>query len=326
MDYKKSACAPLYQYTLYLNSVRNLSSHTIEHYFRDVRLFLRYVTAKREKRSCSYLEEVSISHWDILEFKNLSREEVQDFFLWQTSVEQVSQRSRARRLASLKSFYHYLEVTYGEIPNPVQQIPSPKIKKTLPIYLLDFEVQQLLEGVSGVNYFRDYAIFLVILSGGLRVSEVVSLNLEDFKENSLRIQGKGGKERQVFLSPQASEAVSEYLEHREVLLGGMKGETAIFLSRRTKKRMAVITLQKMIQKNFDLAGFSGRKLSAHKLRHTAATHLMREGVNIRVIQEILGHESLATTEIYTHVESQDLKNAGKKSQFNLNHSSGLREF
>lgn len=315
MDYQKTECDALYQFTLYLKSVRNLSENTIENYFRDISLFLSFILLLRTNPKVEEVPPQSLAPCDLSFLKEIQREEVYQFLEWLTSVKKAKEKTRARRLSSLKSFYKYLSIREGNFPDPVALIPAPKIHKSLPVYLKEKEVQVLLENMSGENYFRNYAIFMIILSAGLRVSEVVSLDLLDFQEDSLLVQGKGGKERKVFLSPTAVNALEDYLQLRKNIKAKIGHENALFLSARQNKRLAVITVQKMIQKTFHLQGMEGRHLSAHKLRHTAATHLLREGVNLRVIQEILGHESLATTQIYTHVEADDLRQAAKRSKF-----------
>ncbi len=317
MNYQTDACIPLYHFALHLKSARNLSDHTIEHYFRDIRLFSRFILQQKTNPTAPVPTDLDISSCDETFFKSIQSADIYQFLEWLTTEKSASEKTRARRLASLKAFYKYLAIADPSFPNPVASIPAPKIKKTLPVYLKEQEVNDLLENFSSQNYFRDYAIFMVILSAGLRISEVASLNLTDFQGDSLRVQGKGGKERIVFLSPVAQEAVEEYLRHREKSFKTQPDQApdqALFLSQRRQQRMAVITLQKMMQRSFSAAGYGDRKLSAHKLRHTAATHLLKEGVNLRVIQEILGHESLSTTQIYTHVESEDLRLAAQKSK------------
>lgn len=317
MDYKQSGCEPLYQFTLYLKSVRNLSENTIENYYRDITLFLTFLLERKECTVSSELKARNLSVCDLLFLESVQREDIYEFLDWMTTIKCAKEKTRARRLSSLKAFYKYLSMEHSGFPDPVAVIPAPKISKPLPIYLKDDEVQELLENMGGQNYIRNYAIFLVILSAGLRVSEVVSLDLQDVQEDALLVKGKGGKERKVFLSPQAVQALRDYRILRQELPAQKGHENALFLSSTHNKRLAVITTQKMIYKTFQQQGMEGRHLSAHKLRHTAATHLLREGVNLRVIQEILGHESLATTQIYTHVESEDLREAANRSKFGL---------
>lgn len=321
MNYKTDGCIPLYRFTLHLKSAKNLSDNTIEHYFRDIRLFTRYVLQMKLDPYAQEVTLLDISSCDEAFFRSIKTTDVNEFFQWLTTEKSASEKTRARRLASLKAFYKYLAMAAPDFPDPVANVPTPKIKKSLPIYLNEQEVNDLLKNFSSQNYFRDYAIFMVILSGGLRVSEVAALNLSDFQEESLRVQGKGGKERIVFLSQAAKDALEEYILHRREVLQKAQEENpqhqhtdALFLSQTYKQRMAIITLQKMIQRSIDAAGYGGRKLSAHKLRHSAATHLLKEGVNLRVIQEILGHESLNTTQLYTHVESEDLRQAALQSK------------
>lgn len=317
MDYKQSGCEPLYQFTLYLKSVRNLSENTIENYFRDISLWLSFLTTQRLPSGAEPTSPQSLSCCDLDFLKSVQREEIYEFLDWMTSVKNAKEKTRARRLSSLKAFYKYLTIVHPDFPDPVALIPPPKLSKPLPIYLKDEEVKELLENMGGQNYIRNYAIFLVILSAGLRVSEVVALDLQDVQEDALLVRGKGGKERRVFLSPAAMKALQDYIILRRELPAKAGHEKALFLSALHNKRLAIISTQKMIQKTFVKQGMEGRHLSAHKLRHTAATHLLREGVNLRVIQEILGHENLSTTQLYTHVESEDLRKAAQQSKFGI---------
>ncbi len=188
----------------------------------------------------------------------------------------------------------------------MQDLDSPKIPKSLPRYLSLAESQRLLASVDSRSRERDYCILCIFLNCGLRISEIVGLNVGDLRSDHLRVRGKGNKERVVYLNDATAAAINDYLAVR-------KNEkalepNALFLSNR-RKRMTRETVHSMVKKSLLRAGLDADKYSAHKLRHTAATLMLQNGVDVRTLQELLGHEHLNTTQIYTHVDSSDLRTA-----------------
>ena len=190
--------------------------------------------------------------------------------------------------------------------NPVQDLDSPKIPKTLPRYLTLEESQRLLSAVEGKNRERDYCILCIFLNCGLRISEIVGLNVSDYRGESLRVVGKGNKERTVYLNDACRDAIDRYLEVRKLL--APPRVTAMFLSNR-RARISCDSIQVMVKKNLTKAGLDASLYSAHKLRHTAATLMLQNGVDVRTLQEVLGHENLNTTQIYTHIDNAELRTA-----------------
>ena len=190
--------------------------------------------------------------------------------------------------------------------NPVQDLDSPKIPKTLPHYLTLEESKRLLSVVDGKNKERDYCILCIFLNCGLRISELVGLNLQDDHGDSLRILGKGSKERVVYLNDACREALDRYLAVRSEI--APPRTTAMFLSNR-RTRISCDSVQVMVKKNLTRAGLDASQYSTHKLRHTAATLMLQNGVDVRTLQEVLGHEHLNTTQIYTHVDNEQLRTA-----------------
>ena len=199
--------------------------------------------------------------------------------------------------------------------NPTIGVVSPLVRQRLPSYLTEDEAFRLLDAVDGQNETRDYCILVLFLNCGMRVSEIVSLNISDLRSDSgsnfLTITGKGRKQRQVFLEDACLEALHDYLSIREQKYSPKPGhEQALFLSR-LHKRMGVDAVQNMVKRTLLAAGLDPKKYSAHKLRHTAATLMLQNGVDVRTLQEILGHENLNTTQIYTHVNDDSLRIAAK---------------
>jgi integrase/recombinase XerD len=179
--------------------------------------------------------------------------------------------------------------------------------KRLPRYLNIEESKKLLGAIDGEHRERDFAIITLFLNCGLRLSELVGINLNRIKNDILTVVGKGDKERTIYLNAACKRAIEAYLKVRPV--EGVKDKNALFLSER-KQRISNKTVQHIVKKYITAAGLDPERYSTHKLRHTAATLMYKHGkVDIRALQEILGHESIATTEIYTHVDNQQIKTA-----------------
>lgn len=212
--------------------------------------------------------------------------------------------SRARKIATIRSFYKYLTIKTKQLDvNPVEGLDTPKTTKTLPRYLTLEESRRLLDAVDGVNRERDYCIICLFLNCGLRISEIVGLNVGDVREDSLRVLGKGSKERIVYLNEACQAAVEAYKPVRAQMVGS--AEKAFFVSNR-RQRMGRESVHAMVKKTILKAGLDPSKYSSHKLRHTAATLMIQNGVDVRTVQEVLGHEHLNTTQIYTHVDNSEL--------------------
>ncbi|NLG89432.1 MAG: tyrosine recombinase XerC, partial [Clostridiaceae bacterium] len=253
-------------------------------------------------------DEIDISDIDISFIKTVTLSDLYAYMSFVSNKRSNSAYARARKVASLKSFFNYLTNKAKLIDkNPAAELESPKIVKRLPRYLNIEESKQLLTSVEGEHSARDYAILTLFLNCGIRLSELVGLNLKSIKNNTLSVIGKGDKERIIPLNSACISAINEYLKVRPV--DGVKDKNALFLSER-KQRISKATVQHLVKKYIVSAGLDPRKYSTHKLRHTAATLMYKYGhVDIRALQELLGHESISTTEIYTHLDSQQLRNA-----------------
>ena len=181
---------------------------------------------------------------------------------------------------------------------------SPKLKKSLPKYLTLDESLALLAGVDGANSERDYCILTLFLNCGLRISELIGLNITDIQDDALRVLGKGNKVRIVYLNDACKDALEQYLAVRRPISG--RDQNALFLSSRDQ-RISRSNVHALVKKRLSLAGLDSTRYSAHTLRHTAATLMLQNGVDVKAVQEVLGHEHLNTTEIYTHIDNEDLR-------------------
>ena len=316
MDYRTDAPPLLRDFLTYHETIKGHSRNTVDEYFLDLRTFFRYLKLHRGlvKRS-EDLEHIDISDVDLDFVRAVTLSEVYEYlsFLSRDRVKNQRSReaeygigaaSRARKIASIKSFYKYLTVKAKLLQeNPVQDLDSPKLPKSLPRYLSLEESERLLSAVDGANRERDYCILCIFLNCGLRISEIVGLNLSDLRADNLRVRGKGNKERVVYLNDATAAAINDYLLVRK----GVRADTnALFLSNR-RARISRETVHALVKKHLARAGLDADKYSAHKLRHTAATLMLQNGVDVRTLQELLGHEHLNTTQIYTHVDNTGLR-------------------
>lgn len=321
MDYRNEAPPVLRDFLSYHETIKGHSRATVDEYFLDLRNFFRYLKIERGlvPRSAE-LDEISIKDVDLDLIASVTLNDVYDYmaFLARDKVKNERSRepeyglmasSRARKIATIRSFYKYLTVKTKQLEvNPVEGLDTPKTTKSLPRYLSLDESRRLLDAVDGVNSERDYCIICLFLNCGLRISEIVGLNIGDVREDSLRILGKGNKERIVYLNEACQAAIEAYKPVRSQMAGS--SVSAFFVSNR-RKRMSRETVHAMVKKTLLKAGLDPDKYSSHKLRHTAATLMLQNGVDVRTLQEVLGHEHLNTTQIYTHVDNSELRLAAQ---------------
>ncbi len=304
------------QFVNYKLSIQNRSVRTIEQYEIDLMLFFKFLIAKRNSLPTlgEEFDKIDISAVDLDFVKSISEDDVYEFFIYLSRERENKARARARKLSSLKSFFRYLEVTKKVIDkNPALNIESPSVKKALPKYLTLDESLLLLDTVENDKEAefreRDLAIITLFLNCGMRLSELCGINLTDIDSEmrSLRVLGKGAKERIIYLNDACRDTMEKWLRVRSDMT--IKDKNALFISR-LGKRISNKTVQWMIYKYLDRAGLGNRHLSTHKLRHTAATLMYQEGgVDVLVLKDILGHEQLNTTQIYTHIGNKQLEEA-----------------
>lgn len=301
----------------YLSVVRSKSELTVLEYASDLRLFFRFMLVYRGiVAKDTEFEKIDISFIDLDFIKTVKISDAYAFLSYCRSERKNDSASIARKVSSLRAFFKYLCVKMKQIPeNPMEELESPKLKKALPKYLSLEESIQLLESIDGRDKERDYAIITLFLNCGLRLSELCSLNYSDIKtDGTMTVTGKGNKERTIYLNEMCVNAVKEYMKVRPV--DGVKDKHALFLSNR-KSRISPKTVQHIVEKFIEKSGLGDRGYSTHKLRHTAATLMYQKGgVDVLLIKDILGHENLATTEIYTHIVDEQLKDAVSSNPLN----------
>lgn len=311
---------PLITFAGYKSSIQNCSPLTVSEYLNDLVLFFRYiiVTRRGDKPEKTEMTEVSIASLDYDLASSVRSDEIYAYMLYLSAVRGNKVRIRARRLSAIKAFYKYHTVKSRRIAeNPAKDIDSPNIKPALPKYLSLEESIKLLESIPRdcPTFERDYCIVTLFLNCGMRLSELVGINLSDIDRNltKLTVTGKGSKMRVIYLNAACRAALGDYLtvrqlkatEHGQPIID----KDALFLSSR-RTRISNQMVQTLVYKYLDLAGLGGRGLSVHKLRHTAATLMYNEGeVDVLAIKDILGHEQLTTTQIYTHLSNKQLEDA-----------------
>lgn len=311
----------LREFLIYHENIKGQSPLTISEYYLDLRMFLRFIKLMRcDMPIHTELDNINIKGVDLAFIQDIDTSDIFDFLSYlandrQTNSEHavpeygISASSRARKLSAIKSFYKYLTVRTKQLAeNPVADLEYPKIRKSLPKYLTFEQSASLLQAVSGQNEKRDYAILMLFLNCGIRRSELVGLNLTDVYEDRIRVVGKGNKERFVYFGSACRKAIDAYLVERNQKV--LSDNRALFGSR-DNNRISVTAVHRLVKKALLQAGLDSTHFSAHKLRHTAATMMLSGGVDVKTLQEVLGHENLNTTQIYTHIENTELKIAAE---------------
>lgn len=280
----------------YLRHERNASVHTIAGYRRDLTQFADYMSEK----------EIPLRKADNIQIRG---------FMAHLHERKLKKSTLARKLAAVRSFYQFGVKKKWIAENPAKVVATPKQEKRVPSFLSEEEMASFLEvPASGKPLdLRDQAALEFLYATGIRVSELVGINLEDvnFAERLVRVRGKGKKERLVPFGRVADNRLSTYLKLRPRLLGENIGERALFLNYQGG-RITSRSVERIVDKYIRLTAVK-RKISPHSLRHSFASHLLSRGADLRVIQELLGHESLATTQKYTHLDLGRLMDVYRKS-------------
>ncbi len=304
----------LMEFLEYHSTVRGHSDQTVAAYYLDLKILFRYLKRRRKLVDPSTpFSEIDITDVDLDFIKKIKIEELYRYQSFSPEMMQssnaLSAASRCRRTSSVKSFFQYLTVKRHLLDyNVCQELDMPKRQAALPRYLEESECEALLKACDGQYGLRDYCMLMILLSCGLRVSELVSLNITDIYEDHLRVIGKGNKERVVFFAEGCRESIDDYLTVRNPDKIVPEDKNALFISR-DNRRISVRGVQKMLDKKLKLAGLDASRYSPHKLRHTAATLMLKNGVDTRALQEVLGHSNLNTTQIYTHLDNAALREA-----------------
>ena len=309
MDYMDECPTILREYFGYMDTIKGKPEKTVEGYFIDLRSFFRYLKMSRGFSTDDF-EKIKIDDVTLEMIESVSLTEVFEYMNYLKTVRNNNNNTRSRKCSSLRSFYKYLYTVTGKIKtNPVEELGNPKLPKRLPKHLDLEQSIDLLQSVDGPNKERDYCILTLFLNCGMRLSELVGINYNDIRsDNTLVITGKGNKQRMVYLNEACINAIEAYRKVRPVDGIVYSDRNALFISR-NKRRISPKTVQWLVKKYLKEINMD-EGYSVHKLRHTAATLMYQQGgVDTRVLKDILGHENLGTTEIYTHLSNAQVKSA-----------------
>lgn len=321
--YAKDAPRILRDFLTYISTIQGKSPKTAYEYYLDLRLFFRVVLRNKDRVPLDLpIKQISIKEIDIDFIREITLSDIYDYLEYLSSERPTQQNSvatgyglssisRARKIAAVRSLFKYLCDKKNLIEyNPINSLEAPKRNNTLPAYLSLEESRQLLESVTGQYAVRDFCILVFFLNCGLRVSELVGLNLSDVQSDYVCVTGKGSKQRMIYLSDACLAALEDYLPER--IEPHEHDRDALFVSR-NRNRINVQTVKWLVKKHLGHAGLDVKKLSVHKLRHTAATLMYQNGVDIRTLQTVLGHSNVSTTMLYTHIRSKELREAALKN-------------
>lgn len=303
----------LKEYLSYMETIKGTSSNTVKEYFFDLRMFLRFLKLRRKLVDTdTKFDDIKIDDIDIDFIREVNLQDLHAYISYVDKNRNNENLTKSRKVASIRSFFNYLHSKVNLIDkNPALQLESPKAHSRHPVYLTLDQCNELLDAVltnkNEEHKKRDYAIITLFLNCGLRLSELSSIDINMIKnDNTLSIIGKGNKERVIFLNDACRNAIDDYLKIRPK---NTKDKKALFINQR-KNRLGNRGIQYMVEKYLKQIGLDTDVYSVHKLRHTAATLMYKYGhVDIRALQEILGHESVATTQIYTHIDNERLREA-----------------
>lgn len=296
-----TTCPLVEQYLSYLVVIKGRAQKTIKEYRTDLLQFFSYISDFRN----TPIVNKNFAVINLQFVKSISLKDMYSFIAYHQTVQQASAGTRARKIVSIRQFWKYLKTKAHLInDNIAEELETPKLPKRIPKYLtLEESVRLLIECKKSP---RDHCIITIFLNCALRLSELASLNIDQVGNDVLTVIGKGNKERKIFLTPAAKKSINIWLQIRNTLNIDSK---ALFISR-NGNRITTRAVQNIVKKYVIASGLNPKTISAHKLRHTAATLMYKYGrVDIRSLQQILGHESVATTEIYTHIDEHQLQSA-----------------
>lgn len=314
----------LYNFLTYIETIKGQSDNTVKEYFYDLRTFLRFIKIQNDAslNKVDY-DKIEISDVSIKMVSKVTINDLYEYMAYVNSDRSNSASSRARKVSCLKTFYKYLYNKVNLIEDdPTVNLDAPKIGKRLPKYLdLDSSLK-LLKAADEYGNKRDFCMLTLLLNCGLRVSELVGINIRDIRNDVLNVIGKGDKERTLYLNDACRDALKNYLEARPK--DGVRDREALFLNK-DLYRISPRGVQNIVKKYLELAGLDSTKYSTHKLRHTAATLMYKYGnVDVLALQQILGHANLSTTQIYTHTDNEQLRDAINSNPLSHNKSKSYK--
>ncbi len=303
----------------YSITILNKSPNSVKEYNYDIANFLKFMMIRFKLTDETDYEQIDITSFTENDLKKITLEDIHSYVSHLAIDNRSKATTRARKISTIRIFFKYLSQKTNILKtNPAQNLETPKLEKRMPKYLSLDDSKKLLNAAShedNRNSKRDFAITTLFLNCGMRLSELVGININDidFDECKMTVIGKGNKERTIYLNKACMTAINEYISSRPpqnlIKHDSKNSDKALFLSEQ-KKRISNRTVQNIISNELQLAGLDSKNLSVHKLRHTAATLMYQYGdVDIRALQELLGHQSISTTEIYTHVSNEQVRNA-----------------
>lgn len=298
----------LTKYLYHLKLVKLLSERSIEEYYFDIRLFMKFQLSVRNNTD---IESADISSYTVDDVRKVTVSDIYQFIFYTSDERHNSDKARYRKISSLRSFFKYLDKVAHLIDNdPCKELEVPTPKRALPKFLSLDESMRLLNASDSADSVRDYCIITMFLNCGIRLSELVGINISDidFYENRMKVLGKGNKERMIYLNPACIDALTKYLSIR-MENKKASAEPALFISNQNK-RISKRRVQQIVENTLKAAELDGKGITTHKLRHTAATLMYQYGnADILTLKEVLGHSSVSTTEIYTHLNEEKVRNA-----------------
>ena len=281
---------------IFLDDEKGFSVHTIKSYKNDINKFLNFLLERK------------------IELREVSKIEIRDFLADQYDLG-LSKKTIARRLASIKSLFKFLFNSSFVTKNPTLFLSSPKISKKLPDFIDEKMINELMNqpDLGSEKGLRDKAVLELFYSTGMRLSELINLNISsvDDKNSLIRVTGKGSKERLIPFGKRAKFYIQKYLKRRSLNWNSSNKEVPLFVNDKNE-RVPRRTIQRRISNYIKLIAI-GKRLGPHTLRHTFATHLMDRGADIRAVGDLLGHSSLSSTQVYTHVKPERMKEVYKQS-------------
>lgn len=299
-----------------MGTIKERSPRTVDGYYIDLRSFIRFLLIDNNLVDINMdYKDIKIANASFDLIKNATRHDAIRFLYEFQRNHDNEAKARSRKVSAIRTFYKYLTNSTDKLEeNPMLDLETPKLKKSLPKYLTLEQAFELLNHIETNFTERDFCIITLFLNCGMRLSELCGINLNDIKDNRLKLLGKGNKERIVYLNDSCKNAIDVYLK---AVNSNEKvkrvDKNALFLNK-NGKRIGARSVERIVERCLKEAGLNDLGISPHKLRHTAATILYQDaGVDIRVLKELLGHESLSTTEIYTHVSNKQIEEASSKS-------------
>ncbi len=317
LEIKKELCfRELEEFISYQETVKKSSEQTLYNYYRDLMLFFRYMKfIKGKSRLGQKIEEIYIADINMNFIESITIDDIYRYFYYLTEVRNNSERTRARRVVSIRMFFRYLHLTTEVLEkDPSEKLEFPSIKSEPPKYMNEADCITLLNSIDDPNKERDYCILVIFINCGIRLNELVRLNDTDIQQDgTVVIKGRGTEQRTIYFNQACMEALEEYNDFKEVFFEGKSYDHhAIFIGR-SGKRLTGRWVEEIVKQRMKKAGFGDLGLSPNKLRHTAAKFMYRRGVDVSVLKEILGHKGMNTTQIYTNTVSAQLESAMKQN-------------